>query len=84
MEKTSLSIEIVHDGQSYIGWATPSDRLHPDGHAKSYHVVLNDVFWGNLSSNKGKWTISEQRPHKLVEAVGQAIEEAEATRSMLN
>jgi hypothetical protein len=49
MEKTSLTIALEYDGQSYEGWATPSDKRHADGYAKSYHVVLNGVIFGDLS-----------------------------------
>jgi hypothetical protein len=83
VEKTSLSIELEQDGQCYKGWATPSDKRHADGYAKSYHVVLNEIFFGDLNLDKGKWSTSDQRPQRLVKAVGKAIEKAEATRSML-
>jgi hypothetical protein len=77
MEKTSLSIQLQQGGQKYDGWATPADKRHDDGYAKSYHVVLNEVFFGDLSFQEGRWTISEQRPHDLVIAVGNAITKAE-------
>jgi hypothetical protein len=80
MEKTSLSLHIDQDGQKYTGWATPSDKRHPDGYAKSYHVVLNEVFFGDLSLNADRWTISEQRPQDLVMAVGRAIERIEGSK----
>ncbi len=79
MEKTSLLIALEQNGQPYSGWATPSDKRHADGYAKSYHVVLNQVFFGDMSFDQGKWEISEQRPHLLVDAVGRAIEKAENT-----
>jgi hypothetical protein len=56
---------------------TPSDNRHADGYAKSYHVVLNEVFFGDMSLDQGKWETSEQRPHLLVDAVGRAIEKVE-------
>jgi len=77
MEKTSLPIVLEQDGQPYSGWATPSDKRHADGYAKSYHVVLNEVFFGDMSLDQGKWETSEQRPHLLVDAVGRAIEKVE-------
>jgi hypothetical protein len=77
MEKTSLPIALEQDGQSYSGWATPSDKRHADGYAKSYHVVLEGVFLGDMSFDQGKWEISEQRPDLLVGAAGRAIEKAE-------
>jgi hypothetical protein len=81
MEKKSLPLRLDQDGQTYSGWATPSDQRHPDGYAKSYHVVLNEVFFGDLSFHDGSWAISEQRPHLLVAAVGQAIERIEGSEN---
>ena len=57
----------------YDGWATPSDHQHPDGSASSYHIVLNEVFFGDLSRSGGHWTISEQRPHELVQEAAKAL-----------
>lgn len=76
MDKRSIPLSLQHGSISYNGWATPSDKHHADGYASSYHVVLNEVFFGDLSFNSGKWTISEQRPHDLVVAVGMALESA--------
>jgi len=73
MEKHSIPVQFSHEGIHYEGWATPSDRHKDDGLAKNYHVVLNMVFFGNLSFDKGKWLIDEQRPHELVEAVGRFL-----------
>ncbi|MBS1665211.1 MAG: hypothetical protein JST68_29465 [Bacteroidetes bacterium] len=84
MEKTSLPIQLEQGGQQYTGWATPSDDRHPDGYPKSYHVVLNEVFFGDLSHNQGKWLISEPRPHDLVAAVGAAITYIEKGRLQHN
>ena len=72
-EKTSIPLSFSHEGRQYNGWATPSDKHHADGHASSYHVVLNEVFFGDMSFDQGKWTISEQRPHDLTVAVGEAL-----------
>jgi hypothetical protein len=77
MEKSSLPIEFDSNGINYKGWATPADERHPDGFAKSYHVVLNEVFFGNVSYAHQKWFIDEQRPHELVEAVGKCLETIE-------
>ena len=74
MEKTSIPLELDCQGIHYTGWATPSDSVHPDGYAKSYHVVLNEVFFGDLSYDHGKWIIDQQRPHELVVAVGHCLE----------
>lgn len=65
MEKISIPLEFEYEYIHYKGWATPSDKRHPDGKPASYHVVLNGVFFGNLSLNEGKWNIDEQRPDDL-------------------
>jgi hypothetical protein len=75
-EKTSIPLSLVHEHQRYEGWATPSDKHHTDGHASSYHVVLNEVFFGDMSFTQGNWVISEQRPHELVAAVGSVLQQA--------
>jgi len=74
MEKTSLPLEFDCEGIHYTGWATPSDHLHEDGQPASYHVVLNQVFFGNLSRNKGKWIADEQRPEGLTRAAGECLD----------
>jgi hypothetical protein len=74
MEKTSLPIEFESGGIAYSGWATPSDKSHSDGLAKSYHVVLNGVFFGNMSRDHQNWLVDEQRPHDLTHAVGKCLD----------
>jgi hypothetical protein len=74
-EKTSIPLAPVHEYQRYEGWATPTDKHHSDGHASSYHVVLNDVFLRDMSFTNGNWVISEQRPHEPVVAVGSALQQ---------
>ncbi len=73
MEKVSIPLSFQHDGILYIGWATPSDHKHPDGLASSYHVVLNENFFGDISFQNGHWLVSEQRPAELVSATGTAL-----------
>jgi len=73
MEKVSIPLSLKHEGTQYDGWATPSDHRHPDGLASSYHVVLNENFFGDMSYQNGHWLISEQRPAALVEATGAAL-----------
>jgi len=75
-EKTSIPLSLTHDGEKYAGWATPSDKHHADGRASSYHVVLNEVFFGDMSFSNNQWVISEQRPHGLVVAVEMALQQA--------
>jgi hypothetical protein len=74
MEKKSLVLEFDCRGIHYTGWATPSDHLHENGEPSSYHVVLNQVFFGNLTRNKGKWLVDEQRPSELTAAVGECLD----------
>jgi len=62
-----LSVEGIH----YDGRISP-ERKH--GKIVSWHVVLNDVFFGYISQDDGIWKVTEQRPHELVQAVGSYIE----------
>jgi hypothetical protein len=81
MEKTSISLEFESGGSVYKGWATPSDRLHDDGLPASYVIVLNEVFFGDMSKANGKWVLDEQRPHELITAVAECLSKAlETTR----
>jgi len=74
MEKTSIPLQFDLNGTQYTGWATPSDQK-VGRYAKSYHVVLNQVFFGNLSHDRGKWLIDENRPNDLVMAAGECLNE---------
>jgi len=76
MDKTTIPIQFTWQGTYYEGWATPSDQEHEDGSPLSYRVVLSQTFFGNLSRDRGKWAIDEQRPHELVMAVGECLEKA--------
>ena len=75
-EKTSIPLSLTHEHQRYEGWATPSYKHHADGLPSSYHVVLNEVFFGDMSFTQGNWVVSEQCPHELVAAVGSALQQA--------
>ncbi len=81
MEKVSIPISFSHEGTTYKGWATPSDHVHPDGMPSSYHVVLNETFFGDMSYHDGHWLISEQRPASLVKATGDVLSTMLATPS---
>jgi len=83
MEKTSFSLEFNAEGIHYTGWATPSDHRHDDGQPSSYHVVLNQVFFGNVSRNKGKWLVDEQRPYELTAAVGECLDKITLKEGLL-
>jgi hypothetical protein len=74
MEDNIFDISFENDGKKYTGWVNPSDKLDEKGKPVSFHVVLNNVSFGYLSLNNCKWTINEDRPSSLVEAVGQEIE----------
>ena len=74
MEDKTINIELTWDGLHYKGWATPSEHKNDNGKPRSFHVVLNDTMFGNLSWNKEKWTADEQRPEGMVEAVGHIIQ----------
>ncbi len=73
MEKYSVLIAFDYDQVNYRGWATPAETHHAYALAKSYHVVLNGTFFGEMSYADGHWTVSEQRPKPLVAATGSAI-----------
>jgi hypothetical protein len=78
IEKTSLPLRFVYERQNYTGWATPSDDRCANGHAQSYHVVLNEVPLGNLSYQNDRWLLNDQQPNELTVAVGDAITQAES------
>ena len=75
MEDNSIDIELDHENMHYKGWVMPSDKKNKEGLPASYHVVLNQVLFGNLSRNQDKWSVDDWRPHELVQAVGKCIEE---------
>jgi len=72
-EEKIFDIEVESEGTTYRGWVNPSDKLDDDGFPVSFHVVLNQTSMGYLSLNNGKWSADEQRPAKLVNAVGEQI-----------
>lgn len=74
LEKSTFDISFQHEGKSYSGWATPSPKKDEEGETKSYHVVLNEVFFGNLSFNNDQWEADTQRENGLIQATGKQIE----------
>ena len=74
MEDNIFDIAFTYDQKPYKGWVNPSDKLNKEGQPSSYHVVLNDISFGNLSFHECKWSVNEERPSKLVKLVGEAIE----------
>jgi hypothetical protein len=73
MSQEPIDIALDFDGIHYTGWATPSDKYQENGWPKSFHVVLNETFFGNVSFYNGKWLLDEQRPDGMVDVVGAAI-----------
>ena len=74
-EEKIFDIQFESEGTTYKGWVNPSDKLHDDGKPASFHVVLNNVFFGNLSLSDGNWVVDEPRPAALIEAAGKQVEE---------
>ena len=74
MESKTFDIEFSHEGKPYKGWATPSSEKGGDDSPKSFHVVLNEVFFGNLHLDAGKWETDSQREDSLIQATGKQIE----------
>ncbi|RYY24945.1 MAG: hypothetical protein EOO04_12395 [Chitinophagaceae bacterium] len=75
MEDNIFDIKFDYNGLHYEGWANPSSKKNSDGEPASYHVVLNDISFGNISFNQGKWINSEDRPDELIALVGKHIEQ---------
>ena len=75
MEDNIFDISFDYNGLHYKGWVNPSAKKQSDGNPTSYHVVLNDISFGNVSINQGKWINSEDRPDELIALVGKHIEE---------
>lgn len=74
MEDKIFDISFESDGRKYSGWVNPSKEANENGVPVSFHVVLNGVSFGYLSFDDCKWTINEERPSSLTEAVGHEIE----------
>jgi hypothetical protein len=74
MKEKIFDITFQNNGRQYKGWVNPSDKMDENGKPLSFHVVLDNVSFGYLSFNNCKWSINEERPSSLVEAVGQEIE----------
>lgn len=74
MNQKTFDISLEHDGIAYQGWVTPSEEARINGTPRSYHVVLNETLFGNLSKSGDQWTVDEQRPAGLVNKVGLLIQ----------
>ena len=75
MREEYFNIQFDHDHVHYDGIVTPSEKIREDGTPRSFHVVLNNVFFGNVHYNNSKWSVDEQRPNVLTEIVGKKIEQ---------
>jgi hypothetical protein len=71
MDDDFIAADLHYGGMHYIGRISP-ERKH--GELVSWHVVLNDTFFGYMSHNGNLWTVTEQRPDGLVQAVGHYID----------
>jgi hypothetical protein len=74
MENNIFNIAFEFQGKPYSGWVNPSEKLNGEAAPSSFHVVLNEVSFGNLAFKDCKWSINEQRPSGLVKMVGKQIE----------
>lgn len=70
-----FQIQFEHEGIKYTGRVTP-EKKNSDKAVSSYHVVLNEVFFGYVHMHDGHWHVSEQRPADLVQATGKQIEKS--------
>jgi hypothetical protein len=71
MNEGYFPIEFSHGETQYEGRVTPERKAN---HHTSYHVVLNEVFFGYVHKHDEHWHVSEQRPASLVQKVGECIE----------
>ncbi len=73
MDDKIFDIAFESDGKQYNGWVNPPDKIN-DTLPASFYVILQDTSFGYLSFHNCKWTANEQRPAKLIEAIGKEIE----------
>ena len=78
MENKIIPIHFNGGGIEYSGWATPSNERHEDGYPKHYRVVLNQVFSGNFSLNRGKWFADEPGMQEFAVQVGEFLDKMPA------
>ena len=75
MSEKYFNIQFDQDNIHYDGVVTPSEKIREDGTPRSFHVILNNVLFGNVHYNNSKWSVDEQRPNALTEIVGEQIEQ---------
>ncbi len=73
MTEDFFPISFTYHGVAYEGRISPEQKKE-DATVASYHVVLNNVFFGFLSKDGKHWLVNEQRPQELVELVGSCID----------
>lgn len=74
MTEAYFTISFDHNGLHYEGRVSP-EKKNGDSKTISWHVVLNEIFFGYLSLTKDHWACTEWRPQELVDAVGKLIKE---------
>jgi len=72
MTESYFTISFHHNGLDYKGRVSP-EKKDADGKFISWHVVLNEIFFGYLSRVGGGWSCTEWRPDELVAIVGEQI-----------
>jgi hypothetical protein len=72
MDNDYIPADFSHDGKHYTGRISPERK---QGEISSWHVVLNETFFGYLSHDGSEWQVTEQRPNALVQAIGKYINE---------
>ena len=75
MTEEFFTIHFNYNHVLYDGRVTPH-HIDNNGEAASFHVVLNNVFFGYVHKQGKQWQVNEQRPEALVEIVGASIENA--------
>lgn len=76
------TIAFEFENTHYNGRLTPAFKKGNDL-PSSWHVVLNEVFFGVLHKNHDRWEIAEQRPAALVEKVGSLIDKGAYKQQVL-
>jgi hypothetical protein len=74
MTESFFTISFQHGGLEYNGRVSP-EKKDADGNYTSWHVVLNDIFFGYLSRTPNNWSCTEWRPEELVAIVGEQIDQ---------
>lgn len=80
MTESYFAIRFHHNGLDYTGRVSP-EKKEDDGKYTSWHVVLNEIFFGYLSHNNNKWECTEWRPEALVDIVGAEIEKQDKSEA---